>query len=334
MRRAAWLLVWLAGTPGLAQSAQVFAPGHGVAFHEEATDRRFARSKLARLLAAGTTEPACVELLGGLFVALGEVAPLLHLRDEAFTLDPALEEALRHQLSTPGFSASAVFAAMVRRVRLDRQLPAGWFETAEALNEIVKVVDLAKLKLLRDGAAPIDSAQFTIALLQQRHAQQVGRATSAAQTDVRATFSDTFLDRQVAWSGAVLVDVAASADSKRKGELVATLDWRPPVTQPPKLDLLGKSAAPVPPVRLVARLLARQYVDLEQLARGQRLLVRGRLVALDPTVTRLELKDVQLFEDRDFTGVVVGVPSEVAGCPAAIDDLSGTAPQQPGGFGH
>ncbi|MBS1150943.1 MAG: hypothetical protein H6Q89_2641, partial [Myxococcaceae bacterium] len=42
-----------------------------------------------------------------------------------------------------------------------------------------------------------------------------------------------------------------------------------------------------------------------------------------------------LFEDRDFSrGVVLGDPNSVAQCPLAINELTGVAPVQPGGFRH
>ena len=45
-------------------------------------------------------------------------------------------------------------------------------------------------------------------------------------------------------------------------------------------------------------------------------------------------RDALIFEDRDFSrGVYLGDPNAVAACPLAINELTGVAPVQPGGFG-
>ena len=49
----------------------------------------------------------------------------------------------------------------------------------------------------------------------------------------------------------------------------------------------------------------------------------------------LEVRDGLIFDDRDWSsGVLLGRPQDVATCAVAINELTGTAPQQPGGFAH
>jgi hypothetical protein len=51
-------------------------------------------------------------------------------------------------------------------------------------------------------------------------------------------------------------------------------------------------------------------------------------------VTEVEVRDAVLFEDRDWYGAVLADPNVIATCPAAINELTGIAPTQPGGFKH
>ncbi len=344
MRRVILALMMVAALPALAQKEEIFGSGKPVKYREENMDKRFAKSRLAKLLAAGTDDPACVQLLGGLFVALAEVGPVFHKRDENFTLDPALQEALQTQLSTPGFPGTAYFVSMVRRVLIDGRLSDEWLATAEALNKSVRIIDMGKLKLMNEGLSPVDSAYFTIPLLKQRFYVEVTGASSAVTTDVEASFRDTYLDRDVAWGGAVLLDAGLNAPkgSKKKklkpselAEIVAILEWLPPDPRKSHIDLLNTRPVKPEPIRIIARLAPKQYLDLEKAFKGQRLMVRGRFWEMNKTVTELEVRDAVLFDDRDWgQGVVLADPNVIARCPAAINELTGTAPVQPGGFKH
>lgn len=330
----------------------LFGAGKPSVFKEETMDRRFNKSRLGKMLAAGSDDPNCVEVMGALFLALGEIAPMLHKRDDNFVLDPVLQDALAQQASTPIFPALGYFTAMVRRVRIENRLPDEWFEVAKRINSTVKIVDLAKLKLLTDGVSLIDSAYFSIPVLRQRYYVEVKAANSAVTTDVAGAFRDKYLDRDVAWGGAILLDLGSNAPppkgQKGKGrqklrpitpgdmsELVAILEWRPPDPRKTSLDLVGAVREPPPPVRIYAKLAPKQYIDLEKIPRGGRMMVRGRFWEMNQTTTEVEVRDALLFNDRDFgNGVLLAIPEHVQQCSAAINELTGLAPKQPGGFGH
>lgn len=333
----------LATLPCWAQNDELFGSGKPPTFREEAMDRKFNKSKLAKLLKAGTDEPACVELVGGLLVALAEVGPTLHKRDESFFLHPALIDAVGTQLTTPRFPAMAYLVSMVRRVMIDRRLPDEWLATAEALNAKVKIIDIPKLKLLNEQLALADSSAFTIPLLRERYLKEALSANSM-KADVLATFRDTYLDRDIAWGGAVLVDIGLNQTKGKKKrrfaaaepeELVAILRWEPPEPKRQMIDLLAKAPSKVEPIVIYARLQPKQYIDLEKLSRNQRLLVKGRLWEMNKTMTEIEIREGLVFNDIDWArGIVLGSPADVALCSAAINDLTGLAPVQPGGFQH
>ncbi len=349
------LLVFLVGIagPSWAQVHPLFGTGKPPVFREEETDRRFARSKVNRGLIQGTEDPNCVQVLGALLTVVGEIAPQLHKRDESFTVDPGLLQALNSQLTNPRFSGSAYMAAMVRRVLIDRKLPDEWLASAEVLNKKVQIIDLGKLRLLNDGVRPIDSFFFTLPALKERYDVEVTRANSVAAKTAAAEFRDNYLDRDVTWGGLTLVDVRAvkapapPPSPKKKGRaakpepteaeepetLIAELTWQP---VPPKTNTLVLLAEKPPvPVRIVAKLAPKQYLALDKLPRGKRMMVKGRLWEMGAGANQFELREALLFEDRDWSrGVLLAEPQAVFACPLAINELTGTAPKQPGGFAH
>lgn len=353
MRRSCCALLALLALPGWSQKEELFGTGKAPVFREEKLDRAFARTQVARLLGAGVgglpeaEARGCAQLLGGLLTALAEAGPALHRRDENFLLDPALQEALGAQLSPAGFPALAYLALMVRRVMIDHRLPDEWLATAAALAPALKrqgvpAPDLAKLRLLNDGLQPVDSALYTIPVLRARYQAEVLQATSAASGDVVGAFRDAYLDRDVAWGGAELVDVGVNQRRGARGrrfaaagpeELVAVLHWRPPPPRARPIDLLGRPAPRPDPITLYARLQPRQYLDLDRLAKGQRLLVKGRLWELNRSLSEIELREAVLLADPDWAQATLARPAEVAACPAAVNELTGAAPQ-PGGFAH
>ncbi len=341
MRRFLQLVVLLFAGSTLAQKEDIFGKGKPPAFHEETVDKRFNKSKVAKLLSTGTDHPACVELLGGLLVALAEIGPSLHKRDENFFLDPELVNAVNQQLSTPNFPAMSYLVAMVRRVMIDGRLPDEWLETAKALNTQVKIIDLARLKQLNDGVRLVDSAYFQIPLLKQRYYVEVVGANSAVTTDVARTFHADYVDREVAWGNAILLDAGLNVAKGKKPkasqltEVVAILEYVPPDPRKKELDLTGKRFEPPPPIRIIAKLAPKQYLDLEKVFRGQRMMVKGRFWEMNRTLTEVEVDNAVLFDDRDWSnGVMLGNPAEIAACPAAVNDMLGLSPQQPGGFKH
>jgi len=245
------------------------------------------------------------------------------------------------QLSTPNFPAMAYLVEMVRRVMIEKRLPDSWLATADALNKTVKIIDMGKLRLLNDTFEPIDSSYFTIPVLAQRYLTEVRGANSAVTTDVAGAFRDSYLDRDIAWPGAFLVDADVNRpkgkkpDLRKPEELVALLEWYPPDPRKSELDLLGRAPRKVKPIRIYAKLAAKQYYDIERAHKGQRMMVRGRFWEMNRDVSELEVRDALLFDDRDFSqGVILGDPATIARCPAAINELTGLKPHQPGGFAH
>lgn len=344
MRLISFVLAALLAAPALAQKEDVFGTGKAPVYREETMDRRFAKSRLAKMLKEGSDDIACVQLMGALFVALAEIGPTLHKRDENFLLDPNLQAAIQTQVTTPQFPAMAYLLSMVRRVLIDKRLPDEWFETAKKLNTQVKIIDLGKLKMMNEGITLVDSHVFTIPLLKNRYLTEVVGANSAVTTDVAGSFRDAYLDRAVAWGGATLIDAGSNAPKKKKGkkynpvefgELVAILEWLPPDPRKTEIDFYGDSSKkPPPPVKIIAKLAPKQYQDLEKAFRGQRMLVRGQFWEMNRDVTEVEVRDAVLFDDRDWYGAMLADPNVIATCPAAINELTGIGPAQPGGFKH
>ncbi len=340
----------LAPPAALAQADVFFGNSEKpVVFREEDLDKRFAKTKLAKALSEGTNEPGCVQLLGGLFTLLGEAAPTFHRRDENFFLDPTLVAAMNGQLSNARFPGNAYFVAMVRRVMIDRKLPEAWLQMANAVNARVMIIDMGKLRFLAEGVRPVESYFFTLPALRQQYELELLRANSAARDNALVAFRDGYLDREVAWGGLRLVDVGPPAPvkpakGKKKGKgvpaepeptyLVARLEVPEPAYDETQLQLFGKGKRE-PPTVIEARLSETQYVDLKKLPRGKRMLVRGRFWEMSDDLKKLELRDALLFEDRDWSqGAVIADPNAVAQCSLAVNDLTGTAPVQPGGFGQ
>src|SRR5258708_636317 len=129
MRRALFALLFVAALPAHAQRDVFFGTGKSIVFKDTDTDRRFAKTRVAKALAAGTEDPNCVQLLGGLLTALGEALPYMHKKDENFILDPYVLQAVQTQLSNDRFPGTAYFAAMVRRVLIDGRVPDEWLAT-------------------------------------------------------------------------------------------------------------------------------------------------------------------------------------------------------------
>jgi hypothetical protein len=333
-------LLW-AG-PALAQKDLFFGTGKAPVFREEDMDRRFMKSKIYRGLMNGTEDPNCVQVLGGLLTALAEIGPTVHKRDENFSLDPVLLQALNTQLVNPRFPGNAYLTAMVRRVLIDRKVPDEWLATAEALNAKVRIIDMGKLRYMNDGLQFIDSLYFTLPALRDRYDIEVVRANSAVTSDVAEEFRDSYLTRDVAWGNATLIDAGLAKRTGKKGkkpspvdqeEIMAVLQWEPP--QPTQTQIMIFAAKKIPPVKIIAKLLPKQYIDLTKVPIGKRMLVKGRFWEMNRAVTEVELHDVLLFEDRDWSqGALLADPAAVFACPLAVNDLTGVAPRQPGGFAH
>lgn len=344
MRRLSFVLALGLAVPSFAQKEVLFRPGPPLKFKEQDLDRRFNKSKLAKALSQGTNDPNCRMLIAGLFTALGEAAPYFHQRDENFTLDPYVLEAMQTQLSTPFFPAAAYFMAMVRRVLIAEKVPDEWLELAKQINVESKIIDLGKLKALNEQMKKVDNFAFSLPMLRDRYIVEVVSANSAVTADVAAEFRDTYIDREVAWGGAILVDAGLSKLKKKKSkklqpgemeEVIALLQWVPPDPNDKELNLLAKKADKPVPIDIYVKLRPKQYLDIERLPRGKRLIVKGRFYEMTLDMKEVLVKDGLLFEDRDWSrGVYLGDPNAVAECPLAINELTGVAPVQPGGFKH
>ncbi|MFN0061806.1 MAG: hypothetical protein ACKVPX_04730 [Myxococcaceae bacterium] len=327
----------LATSSGLAAPLSASAPP---AMRENDLDRRFVRTRLYRALYMGVADPVCAPALGGLMTLVGEAGPLIHARDENFVLDETLLAALQTQLTTAQFPGSTYFTLMMRRIRLEGRLPPQWLDTAARLQPMVGTIDLGKLRMLAEGVKPIFNATLSLPALRNRYEVDVLRASSAAGASAWDSFRDTYLDHEVAWGELVLVDVQSDVkvptgdeDATPVTVNVATADWLAPDPNEGTLSL----APPKPraKIRVHARLTPRQYMDVSKLPKGHRVLLRGRLWEMTKNLTEVELRDAVLFEDRNWSqGTLLANPEALGFCPIAVNDLTGTAGGQPGGFGH
>jgi len=338
------LLAFVFCFPAFAQSPKtvIFGEGRRPVFREEPLDRKFQRSRLARALNAGTADENCKALLGGLLTALAETAPFFHNRDENLHFDPSLWAAIQTQLDTPSFPASAYLISMVRHVLIQRRMPEAWLNTAEAINKSYHIIDLSKLKLISEGIKPIDSFLLTLPLLHQRFEEDVLAVTSASRVDVVREFKDTYIDREVTFQGLKLVDIGlASAHTKTKlqkpppapldplNSLVAVFTWTVPAPAPSlTLAFLGDKKPKPKTITIHAQLAPRQYVNIDRIPKGARLMLKGRLWSTNADLTHIEMKNVLLFEDRDWSqNALLAQPGMVDKCPFALNDLTGIAPE-------
>jgi hypothetical protein len=327
-------------------SAQLFNPGPPPVFREEELDKRFTKSKVNQALLRGTTDPNCVPVLGGLLTLLGETAPYFHKRDENFYLDPMLVQALNLQLSNQRFPGATYFVTMVRRVFIDRKLPPEWLATATTLAQYYPVIDLSKLRFLAEGVKPVDSFLLTLPMLRDRYTLEVTKANSAAASTAEGMFRDSYIDREVVFGGLEFIDAAMEKKKKPKKRrgvpeeveppaMIARLVWYPPDPNAGKINPFGLPTQKPKGVNVTARLAEKQFLNIDQIPKGTRMLVRGRLWEYKKGITDVELRDALIFEDRDWSqGVLLADPGVTAACTVAYNELTGMAPTQPGGFGQ
>ncbi len=345
--RPAFLALAL-GLLSLPAAAQLFNPGSPPVFKEEELDRRFKKSKVYQVLMQGTRDPNCEQLVGGLLTLLGETSVYLHKRDENFYLEPMLVQALNTQMSNQRFPGSAYFISMVRRVLIDRKLSQDWLDTAVVMTQATAPqIDLSKLRFLADGVKPVDSFLLTLPTLRERYEVEVVRANATAANTAEAVFRDTYIDREVIFGGLEFIDAGLEKKKKpvKKKRGAAPVDEEPPalvarlVWYPPDpnagMGIFGGQQEKPKGITINARLADKQYISLDQVPKGARMLVRGRFWEYKKGITDVELRDALLFVDRDWSqGALIVDPNATAACPAAYNELSGTAPTQPGGFGQ
>lgn len=336
----------LLALPALAQKEEIFGDGKPPNFREETMDKRFLRTRFAKAMAAPEVlmqDQGCVQLYSGLLLALGEIGPLVHKRDDNFILDPVLQNMVQQQLSPPSFPAMAFLVSMYRRMMIEKRLPDDWLKLAIELNKQVKILDLPKLKMMNEGLNPIDSAYFSLPLLKERYVIETMASTSAVTRDTVADFRDTYLDRDVTWTGMQLVEIGVNQPPGKKKkryrdaeaeELIAILHWYPPDPRRDKIDLTARAPVKFEPMVVYVRLQSKQYSDIEKFFRGQRVMVKGRFWEMTKNMKEFEIRDGLIFKDFDWSnGVVIANPQMVAACPVAINELTGIA-EQKGGFAH
>jgi hypothetical protein len=338
------LLALALGLLSLPASAQLFNPGPPPVFRDEELDKRFAKSKINQALLKGTNDSNCAQVIGGLLTLLGETGPYFHKRDENFYLEPMLVQALNTQLSSQRFPGASYFVAMVRRVLIDRKLPPEWLETATALSRYYPPMDMAKLRFLAEGVKPVDNFLLSLPMLRERYTLEVSRANTAAASTAEALFRDTYVDREVVFGGLEFIDAALEKKKrvkKKKGEeedapaVIARLVWYPPDPNAGTYLSVVKPVEKPKGIMVTARLMHQQYINIDQIPKGARMLVRGRLWEYKKGITAVEVRDALLFGDRDFSqGVALADPNATAMCPGAYNELTGVAPTQPGGFGQ
>lgn len=338
------LALSLLALPAAAQPELFFGNGQAPVFREEDMDKRFTKTRLYQALRQGTQDANCAQLVGAMFTLLGETGALFHKRDENFMLEPALVQALSTQLVSQRFPGNAFFVAMVRRVLIEQKLPQEWLITAQALSPYYPAIDLGKLRFLSEGVKPLDSFLLTLPVLRERYKEEVERATSVAASTAEALFRDNYLDHELAFSGLEVVDVKLEKPKKKrlkKGEepekpyYVARLVWVEP--EPPSTTnyefQFGKPKKRMK-VDITAKLAEKQYVDLNKLLRGTKVLMRGRFWEYKKAVTAIEMREALVFPERDWTQIATLVdPGALDACPLAVNDLTGIAPLQPGAFG-
>lgn len=346
MRSRALLVLSLSllSSPALAQKELFFGTGEPPVFREADMDKRFLRSRVYQALNQGTSDANCAQLVGALLTIVGESAPFLHKRDENFFVDPALLQTVNTQLSTPRFPATMYLVSMMRRVLIDKKMPPEWLQTAVALAPYYPQLDLSKLRFAADDMNPVDSFFFTLPALLERYNVEVLKANATASSVADAKFRDDYLDKEVGFAGLEFID-AKLEKPKKKGKrgvppeppaLVARLLYYIPDPNevPGGLHLeFGKPRVRAT-VSITARLKDAQYMDLTRLPKGARVLLRGRFWEYRKALKELEVRDALLFQDRDWSqNAALADPRAVAACPLAFNDLTGTAPVQPGGFG-
>lgn len=338
MRKLLLLVLLASPVTAFAQAHEIFSEKPPT-WREESLDRKFLASRIHRGLVQGSDDPACAQVLGALLTTLADAGMSFHRRDQDIYLDPALVHLLNTQLNNPKFPGTQYFLSMVRRVLIEKRLPKEWLKTASSLTSTQSTIDLSKLRYLADGLRPIDSFHFTLPLLRHRWNVEVKRAVTAARGEAEVEFRNGYLDREVAWKELELVDI--KLEKPKKGELelgppaqIATLKYiEVKETNDPLAGMLrGKKRGTTLTVR--ARLEPTQYIDVTKLSKGARMLVRGRLFDVKKNATFLDLREAYLFLDFDWSRGALANPAAVAQCKLAINDLTGTAPMQPGGWGQ
>ena len=338
------LAVVLTAHSALAQvvDPELFGDGKAPVFKMEETDRRFTKTGIYAALSDPPKDPACRRIVATLLVAYADALPYLHRKDQNFYVDPALLQTLNRTILTPDFPATTFLASMIRKTLIDKKVPPAWRVTAETLRaQLNAPIDVSRMQLDAQHITLIDSFSFNMPALLSRYAREVKLATSVAVPQAEDRFRDKYMDRDVAWNGLLLWDVAKELPpeppktSKRRRHKKA--DDAPPPTPaelhtwaitgfpvgrpPPRIP--GTAPQRAPEVQVRARLQDNQLVDLSKLVRGQPVLVKGHLWDIGPNMSYVEIRDAYIFTDANWsTWPGLATRADVAECAIAVNDLS------------
>lgn len=329
----------------LAQKEVIFgASKKAPVYRAEAHDQHFRRTKFSQALRKGEIPPECVQVVGGMLTLVAETGMQFHKRDENLFLPQPLSDALDTQLSGPKFSGRTYFLSLVREVLIGRRIPGTWVKVAQAIQPSYPALDLGKISYLSKRLEPIDSFHFSLPTLQKQYELEVKRATSVNAESAFANFKDDYTDRVVAWGELVLKDLKMEKPAGKGGfesyeppSQIAILNVITPEPQGGFIAQMpfAKKKKKAPVLEITARLAEDQYVPLDRLPKGTRVMVRGRVWDFNEGITKVELRDARIFLDPNWNlGATLALAGAVDGCPFAINDLPGLTAKQPSGFGH
>lgn len=337
----------LAADVAFAQKEVIFGTSKPPVFRAEAHDQRFRRTRLSQALSKGEVSPECVQLLGGMLTAVAETGMQFHKRDETLFLPQSLSMAVDTQLSSPTFNGRAYYLSLVREVLIGGRIPASWVRVAQEIAPSYPALDLGKISFLSKRIEPIDSFHFTLQTLRNQYELEVKRATSVNASSAFANFKDDYTDRTVAWGDLVLTDLKLEKPQGKEGfdsyeppAQVAVLQVNAPQQSSndftAMMPFAGRKKPKAKVLQISARLTDDQYIPLDRLPKGTRVMVRGRLWDFDKDVTKIELRDARIFLDPDWNrGATLALPGAVEHCKLAVNDLTGVSNnQQPAGFAH
>jgi hypothetical protein len=335
------LATWSAG--GQVIDPEIFGDGHVPLYKEEEIDRRFLKTGIHAALEQLPKEASCQRIVATLLVAYSDAMAYLHRRDQSFYVDPALLQTLDRTVSSDQFPARAYLASMIRRTLIDKKVPAAWIRTGEILKKSLQApIETQRMQLQGQGISPIDSFFYTEDALLNRYGREVKRATSVDVSTAEERFRDKYMNRDVAWGGLVLHDIArqlpaaAPAPAKKHGKHAVAPAPAADAGPEPLWAILGFPVGPplptvpgipgggqVPELEIKVRLADDPLIDTTQLARGQRVLVKGHLWDIAPNMAWVEVHDAYLFPDPDWsTWPGLALAGDVRACPIAINDLS------------
>ena len=248
------------------------------------------------------------------------------------------------QVNTPRFPGTAYLVAMVRRVLIDRKLPQEWLDTAPAVQRQRSTIDMGKLRFLAEGVSRWTASYFTLPALKERYEIEVqprqlgrrghrGAGLPRRLPGPRRRLGRPQLHRRLAQPPREVRQGQATGTSRPAIVAQPGAGPRPRTKRhPPDAANLGhgqEEAARHAHHRGPGRPAVHRPGSP---ARGQRVLVRGRLWGVSGqhpargAARRAPLRGPRLVSK----GALLAEPANVAACPVAINELTGTAPAPAG----